>query len=35
MLEKGNQHYPFTFGGAADDLAIYAKLRDLTTPGSR
>jgi len=32
MLERHNQHFPFTFQGAADDPAVYAKLRQLTTP---
>ena len=39
MLVERNQHYPFTFGGAADDPVIYAALRSLTTsataPGGR
>ena len=32
MLEKRNQHDPFTFGGAKDDEAVYAALRKLTRP---
>ncbi len=32
MLEKLNQHYPFTFGGAADDPVTYAALKKLTSP---
>ncbi|MGE5195087.1 MAG: serine hydrolase, partial [Deltaproteobacteria bacterium] len=32
MLEKHNQHFPFTFQGAADDPVVYAKLRQLTAP---
>jgi CubicO group peptidase (beta-lactamase class C family) len=32
MLEKVNQHYPFTFRGAADDEAVYAALKKLTSP---
>ncbi len=31
MLEEANQHYPFTFRGAEDDLAVYAALKELTT----
>lgn len=34
MLEKLNQHFPFTFNGAADDPIVYAKLKELTSnPG--
>jgi hypothetical protein len=29
MLEKLNQHFPFTFQGAADDPAVYAELKRL------
>jgi Cellulase (glycosyl hydrolase family 5) len=29
MLEKLNQHFPFTFQGAADDPAVYAALKQL------
>ncbi|MBI4605605.1 MAG: hypothetical protein HY721_26875 [Planctomycetes bacterium] len=29
---KVNQRHPFTFGGAADDPAFYAKLKELTGP---
>lgn len=32
MAEKVNQHYPFRFQGPADDPAVYAKLKELTTP---
>jgi hypothetical protein len=32
MLEKTNQHYPFSFRGAADDVAVYAAIKKLTTP---
>jgi hypothetical protein len=32
MTEKVNQHYPFAFRGAADDEAVYAALKALTTP---
>jgi hypothetical protein len=31
MLEKLNQHFPFTFKGAADDEKVYAALKVLTT----
>src|SRR5262249_48894070 len=31
MLEKLNQHYSFTFRGAADDEVVYATLKKLTT----
>jgi len=33
MQDEINQHYPFTFGGPADDPVVYAKLKELT--GSR
>jgi hypothetical protein len=29
MLEKLNQHFPFTFGGTADDPVVYATLKKL------
>jgi CubicO group peptidase (beta-lactamase class C family) len=32
MLEKGNQHFPFSFRGAADDPLVYDTLRQLTAP---
>jgi hypothetical protein len=32
MAEKVNQHYPFAFQGAADDEAVYAALKALTSP---
>jgi len=32
MLERTNQHFPFTFNGAADDAIVYAKLKELTSP---
>jgi hypothetical protein len=32
MLEKLNQHYPFTFKGAEDDEVVYGALKKLTTP---
>jgi hypothetical protein len=32
MLEKVNQHYPFSFRGAADDPLVYDTFRKLTTP---
>jgi CubicO group peptidase (beta-lactamase class C family) len=32
MAEKVNQHYPFAFRGAADDEAVYAALKALTSP---
>jgi CubicO group peptidase (beta-lactamase class C family) len=31
MAEKVNQHYPFAFRGAADDEAVYAALKALTS----
>jgi CubicO group peptidase (beta-lactamase class C family) len=31
MLEARNQHMPFTFEGAADDRAVYAELKRLTS----
>lgn len=32
MLEGVNQRYPFRFGGAKDDPAVYSALRRLTSP---
>jgi hypothetical protein len=32
MLEKVNQHYPFTYRGAADDPTVYSAIKKLTTP---
>lgn len=32
MAVEVNQHFPFTFKGAADDPAVYAALKHLTTP---
>jgi hypothetical protein len=32
MLQKLNQHLPFTFNGAADDTIVYEKLKELTSP---
>jgi CubicO group peptidase (beta-lactamase class C family) len=32
MAEKVNQHYPFAFRGPADDAAVYAALKALTSP---
>lgn len=32
MLERTNQHFPFTFNGAADDAIVYMKLKELTSP---
>jgi CubicO group peptidase (beta-lactamase class C family) len=32
VAEKVNQHYPFAFRGAADDEAVYAALKALTSP---
>jgi len=32
MLGNSNQHLPFTFGGASDDLEVYAKFKELTSP---
>jgi hypothetical protein len=32
MAEKVNQHYPFAFGGAADDEVVYTALKKLTSP---
>jgi CubicO group peptidase (beta-lactamase class C family) len=32
MLERRNQHVPFTFQGADDDPAVYAELKRLTSP---
>jgi hypothetical protein len=34
MHEKINQHFPFNFKGADDDLKVYQMLRKLTTPVS-
>ncbi len=34
MSEKVNQHFPFTFEGRRDDPAVYAKLKELTTPAA-
>jgi hypothetical protein len=31
MLEARNQHVPFAFEGAADDRAVYAELKRLTS----
>jgi hypothetical protein len=31
MLQRLNQHFPFTFNGAADDPVIYRTLNELTT----
>jgi CubicO group peptidase (beta-lactamase class C family) len=33
MAEAVNQRHPFRFTGAADDPAVYARMRALTTPG--
>jgi CubicO group peptidase (beta-lactamase class C family) len=35
MLERLNQHFPFTFNGAVDDPQVYAALRELVAPGAR
>jgi len=32
MLQRLNQHFPFTFNGAVDDPVIYRRLKELTTP---
>jgi hypothetical protein len=32
MLDKVNQHYPFSFRGAVDDPLVYGTLQKLTTP---
>jgi CubicO group peptidase (beta-lactamase class C family) len=32
MVEKVNQHYPFSFRGASDDKAVYAALKKMTSP---
>lgn len=32
MLQRLNQHFPFTFNGAVDDPAIYTTLDELTSP---
>jgi len=34
MLERTNQHFPFTFNGAADDAIVYVKLKELISPSS-
>ena len=34
MLEKLNQHFPFTFKGAADDPVVYAEFKRLASPQS-
>jgi CubicO group peptidase (beta-lactamase class C family) len=31
MVEKVNQHFPFTFKGAADDPVVYAALKELSS----
>jgi len=33
MHSRKNQHYPFTFDGTADDPLVYAKIKQLTSPG--
>src|SRR5262245_41365206 len=33
MAEKINQHQPFSFDGAKDEPVVYAKLKELTSPG--
>ncbi len=35
MSEKVNQHFPFQFEGRRDDPAVYAKLKELTTPAAK
>jgi CubicO group peptidase (beta-lactamase class C family) len=35
MLEKLNQHFPFTFHGAGDDPAVYAALKELAAAEPR
>jgi hypothetical protein len=35
MLQRLNQHFPFTFNGAADDPVIYRTLNELTRPVAR
>jgi hypothetical protein len=35
MLDRINQHDPFRFDGAADDPAVYGKLKQLTTADGR
>ncbi|MBE0542618.1 MAG: serine hydrolase [Verrucomicrobia bacterium] len=35
MLQRLNQHFPFTFNGAADDSLIYRTLNELTTQAAR
>ena len=32
MAVEINQHFTFTFNGAADDAIVYAKLKELTSP---
>ncbi len=32
MLQRLNQHFPFTFNRAVDDPAIYTTLDELTSP---
>jgi CubicO group peptidase (beta-lactamase class C family) len=32
MAVEINQHFPFTFRGAADDSLVYAKLKEITAP---
>jgi CubicO group peptidase (beta-lactamase class C family) len=32
MVEKVNQHYPFSFRGVLDDKAVYAALKKVTSP---
>lgn len=32
MLQKQNQHFPFSFKGAEDDPVFYSRLKELTTP---
>jgi CubicO group peptidase (beta-lactamase class C family) len=32
MVEKVNQHYPFSFRGVWDDKAVYAALKKMTSP---
>ena len=34
MAEEVNQHHPFSFDGSKDDPVVYAKLKELTSPGS-
>ncbi len=35
MSEKVNQHFPFQFEGRRDDPAVYAKLKELTSPAAK